>query len=131
MTMKELQKLVNDQGYITNIDDDGDIQFKVQGRHLFASVDKDDSSFVSIFTIFCIVPEGSQTDIDAYRAATKVESTLKCLSCIFLGTDDDGFNFRAAVECFTGGKNLAEHIGRYIEIVSLSGQRVLSALNGI
>lgn len=63
-------------------------------------------------------------------AAAKVDRSLKCIKCTFLGTDEDGFNFRAGIETFTNPEELAENISRYIDIISSAGQRTLRMLKG-
>lgn len=35
MTTEELQKILQTEGYIAHVDDDGDLTFKAQGRTLY------------------------------------------------------------------------------------------------
>lgn len=129
MTIEQLQLILQTEGYISNVDNDGDLHFKAQGRHLFARVDEKDPDFVVIFGDFCLDTEGTKEEIDALRAASKAERTLKCVKCMLLRADEDGFHFRVAVECFTDAENLARSIGRHIDIVCSATYRILNALS--
>ena len=129
MTIEQLQLILQTEGYLSNVDEDGDLHFKAQGRHLFARVDEDDPSFVVIFGDFCLDTEGTKEEIEALRAASKAERTLKCVKCMLRRVDDNGFHFRVAVECFTDTENLARSIGRHIDIVCSATYRILNALS--
>lgn len=129
MTIEQLQLILQTEGYLSNVDEDGDLHFKAQGRHLFARVDENDPSFVVIFGDFCLDTEGTKEEIDARRVASKAERTLKCVKCMLRKVDEDGFHFRVAVECFTDTENLARSIGRHIDIVCSATYRILNALS--
>lgn len=129
MTIEQLQLILQTEGYLSNVDEDGDLHFKAQGRHLFARVDENDPSFVVIFGDFCLDTEGTKEEIDARRVASKAERTLKCVKCMLRRVDDNGFHFRVAVECFTDTENLARSIGRHIDIVCSATYRILNALS--
>lgn len=42
MTTEELQKILQTEGYIAHVDDDGDLTFKAQGRTLYMTLSEDD-----------------------------------------------------------------------------------------
>lgn len=117
MTMEELQKILQAEGYMAEVDDDGDLTFRAQGRNLYASTEEEDSRYCRVFTDLFIQKGENVDELAVLREGNKLESRLKCLKIMLLHENEDGYHTRIAVECFTDGDSLAQDIERYIDIV--------------
>lgn len=126
MTTEELQSILHAEGYLSTTDNDGDLVFKAQGRYLYASADENDSDFVRIF--LDIQMTCSATKLDGLEAANSAARRFKCVKCMLLHHDDESFQFRIAVECFTDVELLMRDISRYIDIVCSATHHIARAL---
>ena len=100
MTTEELQKILQTEGYIAHVDDDGDLTFKAQGRTLYMTLSEDDPTYLAVL-----------------REGNRLECKLKCVKCMLLDQDEERFFIRVAIECFSDTEILEEEITRYIDIV--------------
>jgi hypothetical protein len=92
MTKPQLQQMymsyLQEQGYQADIDSDGDIAFKAEGRNFYIIVDEDDpESFRILYANFWEI-ESEDERSRAAEAASYANSTTK-IAKIFLTPDDD------------------------------------------
>ena len=113
---EELQKILQTEGYIAHVDDDGDLTFKAQGRTLYMTLSEDDPTYLRIFTDLT-VPADKADELAVLREGNRLECKLKCVKCMLLDQDEERFFIRVAIECFSDTEILEEEITRYIDIV--------------
>ena len=116
MTTEELQKILQTEGYIAHVDDDGDLTFKAQGRTLYMTLSEDDPTYLRIFTDLT-VPADKADELAVLREGNRLECKLKCVKCMLLDQDEERYFIRVAIECFSDTEILEEEITRYIDIV--------------
>lgn len=116
MITEQLQHILQTEGYLSIIDEDGDIAFKAQGRNLCASVSDDDPDYVRIF-LDLLIDRDDTSKRDIFEAANKAECRFKCVKCMLLHQNDDGVLIRIAIESFTDIETLERNINRCIDIV--------------
>lgn len=116
MTTEELQKILQAEGYIAHVDDDGDLAFKAQGRNLYATLSEDDPAYFRIFTDLSI-PADKADELAVLKEGNRLERKLKCVKCMLLHQDEERYLVRVAIECFSDTGILTENITRYLDIV--------------
>lgn len=109
-------KILQTEGYIAHVDDDGDLTFKAQGRTLYMTLSEDDPTYLRIFTDLT-VPADKADELAVLREGNRLECKLKCVKCMLLDQDEERYFIRVAIECFSDTEILEEEITRYIDIV--------------
>lgn len=116
MTTEGLQKILQTEGYIAHVDDDGDLTFKAQGRTLYMTLSEDDPTYLRIFADLT-VPADKADELAVLREGNRLECKLKCVKCMLLHQDEERYFARIAIECFSDTEILTKEITRYIDIV--------------
>jgi hypothetical protein len=92
MTKSQLQQMyvtyLKQEGYQPEVDSDGDVAFKAEGRYFYISVDEDDLEvFTIVFPYFWEIESLSERR-EALLAASNANRTTK-IAKIYLTPDDD------------------------------------------
>lgn len=116
MTTEELQKILQTEGYIAHVDDDGDLTFKAQGRTLYMTLSEDDPTYTRIFADLSVSVDKAD-ELAVLREGNRLECKLKCVKCMLLHQDEERYVVRIAIECFSDTEILTKEITRYIDIV--------------
>ncbi|MDR3115358.1 MAG: YbjN domain-containing protein [Treponema sp.] len=92
MTKSELQQMyvtyLKQEGYQPEVDSDGDVSFKAEGKYFYISVDENDLEvFTIVFPYFWEIESASERR-EALSAASNANRTTK-IAKIYLTGDDD------------------------------------------
>ena len=128
MTIEQIFQLLQAEGYLPRLDDDGDIVFKAQGRHVFASAQEDDPDFMRFF-LDLYIDAGETSKAALLQAANHVQRKLKCVKSMLLRSDEDGFLIRLSVEQFTDMDVLSRCATRCIDILGTAANEVEAAVD--
>ena len=128
MTIEQLLQLLQAEGYLPRLDDDGDIAFKAQGRHVFASAQENDPDFTRFFLdLYIDARETSEAVL--LQAANHVQRKLKCVKAMLLRSNEEGFVVRFSVELFTDMDVLSRCATRCIDILCTAAHDVGKAVD--
>ena len=127
MTIEQIFQLLQAEGYLPRLDDDGDIVFKAQGRHVFASAQEDDLDFMRFF-LDLYIDAGETSKAALLQAANHVQRKLKCVKSMLLRSDEDGFLIRLSVELFTDMATLSRCATRCIDILCTAAHSVQKSI---
>ena len=127
MMIEQILQLLQAEGYLPHLDDDGDITFKAQGRRVFASVQNDDADFMRFF-LDLYVDAGEASEATLLQAANQIQRKLKCVKSMLLRNDEDGFLVRLSVELFTDMDVLSRCATRCIDILCTAAHSVAKAV---
>jgi hypothetical protein len=92
VTKSQLQQMyvtyLKQEGYLPEVDSDGDVAFKVEGNSFYISIDEDDLEvFTVVYPYFWEIESVSERR-EALLAASNANRTTKIVK-IYLTTDDD------------------------------------------
>ena len=128
MTIEQLLQLLQAEGYLPRLDDDGDIAFKAQGRHVFASAQENDPDFTRFF-LDLYIDAGETSEAVLLQAANHVQRKLKCVKAMLLRSDEEDFLIRLSVEQFTDMDVLSRCATRCIDILCTAANDVEDAVD--
>ena len=113
LTPEQIRHILQAEGCISIIDEDGDIAFKAQERKLCAAVSDDDPDYVRIF-LDLLINRDDASKRDIFEAENKAGYRFKCVKCLLLHQNDDTVLFRIAIEGFTDIETIERYINRCI-----------------
>ena len=128
MTIEQILQLLQAEGYLPRLDDDGDIAFKAQGRHVFASAQESDPDFMRFF-LDLYIDAGETSEAVLLQAANHVQRKLKCVKAMLLRNNEEGFVVRFSVEHFTDMDVLSRCATRCIDILCTAAHDVGKAVD--
>ena len=127
MTIEQLLQLLQAEGYLPSLDD-GDVVFKAQGKHVFASAQENDPDFTRFFLdLYIDARETSEAVL--LQAANHVQRKLKCVKAMLLRSNEEGFVVRFSVELFTDMDVLSRCATRCIDILCTAAHDVGKAVD--
>ena len=127
MTIEQILQLLQAEGYLPRLDD-GDVVFKAQGRHVFASAQENDPDFMRFF-LDLYIDAGETSEAVLLQAANHVQRKLKCVKAMLLRSDEEGFLIRLSVEQFTDMDVLSRCATRCIDILCTAAHDVGKAVD--
>ena len=127
MTIEQILQLLQAEGYLPSLDD-GDVVFKAQGRHVFASAQENDPDFMRFF-LDLYIDAGETSEAVLLQAANHVQRKLKCVKAMLLRSDEEGFLIRLSVEQFTDMDVLSRCATRCIDILCTAAHDVGKAVD--
>lgn len=111
--MDLVKKYLADEGFRYEIDRDGDIYFRYQGRHLFFAAPMEDMQFFRIFMSPIYIIENNRVEV--LEAVNKVTSELKALKAYVI--DDEVW---LSIEMFIDSSpDIKDYFERCLEILCL------------
>ena len=127
MTIEQILQLLQAEGYLPRLDD-GDVVFKAQGRHVFASAQENDPDFTRFF-LDLYIDAGETSEAVLLQAANHVQRKLKCVKYMLLRSYEDGFVVRLSVDLFTDMDVLSRCATRCIDILCTAAHDVGKAVD--
>ena len=127
MTIEQILQLLQAEGYLPRLDD-GDVVFKAQGKHVFASAQENDPDFMRFF-LDLYIDAGETSEAVLLQAANHVQRKLKCVKAMLLRSDEEGFLIRLSVEQFTDMDVLSRCATRCIDILCTAAHDVGKAVD--
>ncbi|MDR2798793.1 MAG: hypothetical protein LBB80_10675 [Treponema sp.] len=121
MSKSQLQEMyvtyLREQGYQSNVDSDGDVTFKVEGRNFYIAVDEDDlESFRIVYPNFWEI-ESVEERLKAYEAAMYVTRTRKVARVYITSWDNTSID----ANIFLGNpEDFKLHFRRMIDVVLIA-----------
>lgn len=108
---------LREQGYQPNVDSDGDVTFKAEGRNFYIAVDEDDlESFRIIFPSFWEI-ESEEERLKAYEAAMYATRTTKVARVYITSWD----NTSVDANIFVGKpEDFKLHFRRMIDVILIA-----------
>ena len=128
MEIEYIKSLLSAEGYIANLDKDGDIIFKAQGKYLYISLQKNDENYIRIF-MDSHVSIDTTSEYELLEILNNISKKYKCVKCTFLHSNEDFFYFRTAIECFNNNEIFKQSILRYIDILTSATYEIGKKLN--
>ena len=127
MTIEQILQLLQAEGYLPRLDE-GDVVFKAQGRHVFASAQENDPDFMRFF-LDLYIDAGETSESVLLQAANHVQRKLKCVKAMLLRSNEEGFVVRFSVELFTDMDVLSRCATRCIDILCTAANVVDDAVD--
>ena len=128
MEIEYIKSLLSAEGYIANLDKDGDIIFKAQGKYIYISLQEGDENYIRIF-LDSHVSIDTTSEYELLKILNKTSKKYKCVKCTFLYNNENFFYFRTAIECFNNNEIFKQSFLRYIDIVTSSAYEIGQKLN--
>ena len=128
MEIEYIKSPLSAEGYIANLDKDGDIIFKAQGKYIYISLQEGDENYIRIF-LDSHVSIDTTSEYELLKILNKTSKKYKCVKCIFLYNNENFFYFRTSIECFNNNEIFKQSFLRYIDIVISSAYEIGQKLN--
>ena len=128
MEIEYIKSLLSAEGYIANLDKDGDIIFKAQGKYIYISLQEGDENYIRIF-LDSHVSIDTTSEYELLKILNKTSKKYKCVKCTFLYNNQNLFYFRTSIECFNNNEIFKQSFLRYIDIVTSSAYEIGQKLN--
>jgi hypothetical protein len=129
-TKSELQEMylgyLREQGYSPSLDSDGDVDFKIEGRNYYISIDEDDPVFFRILYPNFWEIETEEERRKASAVIMSVNRTTKIAEVYITSRDDTSID---ASILLNTPQDFKQHFSRMIDAVQLARRKFIQGMS--